>query len=703
MKQTSQRDQDLHDEEKFEKIGQFFNEIVSNSDFQILPELEDFNFEDLCNIKNYLENQYSTTKKELELLNQVQNNSDKFNFLQNQVKKMVITFKTITSYQQVRFLQLQKVFQNLQDGQEDIKQENVALLELLTLEIKKQIKQNLSEIEHSKLTLNNNQNMSCENISQLLNEDQTNELSANIAKILINYQQKYIQKYSQKYDYKCQEKFYCLAAQMLDQFKDQNLNLNEDQIIIQGAQQIADSIEKYKDITEFTLNINDNKSCDKQDKLTSASLEKYQNTAQLTLDLDQIGAKEVTLIANQLEKCKNVTLLNLNLDNVQIGYEESKLIANSFEAWQDIQQLNLKLVKNNPSSEGIKYFENYLNKCLNITHLTLNLTDNQIGLQGAKYIQIYFQKCKSITHLTLNLNDNQLRVSGAKYIANFLKKCQHITHLTLSLANNELGAEGTKSIEISLQQYYKITQLNLNLAKNQIDAQVAQLIVDSLKECQNFSRLILNLDNCALDIERDKQIANSLNQKCDSTVESEQQTSWIEENNQKESEQFQTCIEQDENDYQFSVDTLKTEKLQMLQTILEQIELAHINIEQGLQYQNIGNYCNMSLLEISEKKLKYKESLIYLNNIGFCYFQLKQYKKSLQYYLKSLEFLQKNPIQNNKSFDKQKAQVLSYVFLNYQLQGDSTIADYYKGQVSLLQIQAEDTNSPTLQEKKRQN
>ncbi|KAL4511293.1 hypothetical protein ABPG73_008371 [Tetrahymena malaccensis] len=649
MKQTSQRDQDLHDEEKFEKIGQFFNEIVSNSDFQILPELEDFNFEDLCNIKNYLENQYSTTKKELELLNQVQNNSDKFNFLQNQVKKMVITFKTITSYQQVRFLQLQKVFQNLQDGQEDIKQENVALLELLTLEIKKQIKQNLSEIEHSKLTLNNNQNMSCENISQLLNEDQTNELSANIAKILINYQQKYIQKYSQKYDYKCQEKFYCLAAQMLDQFKDQNLNLNEDQIIIQGAQQIADSIEKYKDITEFTLNINDNKSCDKQDKLTSASLEKYQNTAQLTLDLDQIGAKEVTLIANQLEKCKNVTLLNLNLDNVQIGYEESKLIANSFEAWQDIQQLNLKLVKNNPSSEGIKYFENYLNKCLNITHLTLNLT------------------------------------------------------------NNELGAEGTKSIEISLQQYYKITQLNLNLAKNQIDAQVAQLIVDSLKECQNFSRLILNLDNCALDIERDKQIANSLNQKCDSTVESEQQTSWIEENNQKESEQFQTCIEQDENDYQFSVDTLKTEKLQMLQTILEQIELAHINIEQGLQYQNIGNQqqalenCNMSLLEISEKKLKYKESLIYLNNIGFCYFQLKQYKKSLQYYLKSLEFLQKNPIQNNKSFDKQKAQVLSYVFLNYQLQGDSTIADYYKGQVSLLQIQAEDTNSPTLQEKKRQN
>ncbi|KAL4510264.1 hypothetical protein ABPG72_008154 [Tetrahymena utriculariae] len=98
----------------------------------------------------------------------------------------------------------------------------------------------------------------------------------------------------------------------------------------------------------------------------------------------------------------------------------------------------------------------------------------------------------------------------------------------------------------------------------------------------------------------------------------------------------------------------------------------------------------MSLLEINKKKPKnevYLDSK-YLNNIGFCYLQLNQYQDSLNYYLKSLELLQKQK-EESKDLIFEKNQALLYLYINYQLLDDKQKAEQYMQDDPSFQKQAE--------------
>ncbi|KAL4510261.1 hypothetical protein ABPG72_008151 [Tetrahymena utriculariae] len=112
----------------------------------------------------------------------------------------------------------------------------------------------------------------------------------------------------------------------------------------------------------------------------------------------------------------------------------------------------------------------------------------------------------------------------------------------------------------------------------------------------------------------------------------------------------------------------------------------------------------MRLLEISKKEKKNGDYMTskYLNNIGFCYLQLNQYYNSVNYYLESLELLQKQK-EENQNLTNQKNQALLYLYINYQLLGDKQNAEQYRSEDPLLQKQAESEIFIFNKEKQKQN
>ncbi|KAL4484763.1 hypothetical protein ABPG74_019940 [Tetrahymena malaccensis] len=175
----------IQDAQKIEMIVQFINKIKTELNFQIIPKLDQFKLEDLKKIQKYLENQYSEI---------IDSSLDQVAYFYNEIKKILNIFKTIKSQVQLQVQEQESLFQKMHHIQDD-GQEKATLTEFLIEHIKKLIKQKLSTVEINEQI---NDQTDDGDLSQLLNEEQIDELSRNISIILINHQKYYLDKYANK-------------------------------------------------------------------------------------------------------------------------------------------------------------------------------------------------------------------------------------------------------------------------------------------------------------------------------------------------------------------------------------------------------------------------------------------------------------------------------------------------------------------------
>ncbi|KAL4480546.1 hypothetical protein ABPG72_022301 [Tetrahymena utriculariae] len=207
---------------------------------------------------------------------------------------------------------------------------------------------------------------------------------------------------------------------------------------------------------------------------------------QINLQNYNIFSKEAKTIAQNIEKCSNVSRLTLNLQDNYLFAGGAKKIGSSLEKCDNLAYLCLNLQGNHIQSDGAKNIGSSLEKCLNLCFLNLNLVGNYIGSEGAKFIGSSLEKCQSITHLDLNLQSNYLFVEGAKSIGMSLQRCQNIINLNLNLQLNEICDEGAKGIRKSLQNCQNITSLFLSLQSNQINQDGVKNIRQLSKKCSKL-------------------------------------------------------------------------------------------------------------------------------------------------------------------------------------------------------------------------
>ncbi|CAF1468361.1 unnamed protein product, partial [Adineta steineri] len=208
------------------------------------------------------------------------------------------------------------------------------------------------------------------------------------------------------------------------------LYIDENQIGIEGAQHLANILQKNTTLT--TLSIGENQIGDEgmrhslhvldlssnQLKMSNAQyfasmLEN--NTTLITLDLrdNKLRSKGIEFIADALKKNKTLRILNLRFNHIDddgAEYLADTLITNKTLA-------TLNLWNNDITGIGVRSLANALQKNTALT--TLDLGRNRIGSDGTKYLGNMLRINSVLT--TLNLWDNQIKGKGAKYLANALE------------------------------------------------------------------------------------------------------------------------------------------------------------------------------------------------------------------------------------------------------------------------------------------
>ncbi|KAL4510263.1 hypothetical protein ABPG72_008153 [Tetrahymena utriculariae] len=382
----------ISDAPKIEMILQFIDKIKFELGFQMLPKLDDFKLEDLKTILNYLEIQYSTTAEE--------SNFDQVTHFQNEIKKIITIFKTIRSQQQLQAFELKNIFQKIPSSLGEEK-DQAALMECLTQRTQNIIKTMLSKDQANG---QNNKEQTEDNIAFVLNDEQINQLSINISRILINYQNNYLDKYAKQY----QERTNSFESQLWSHFKKFDVLFFENQ--------------NYMD--------------------------KIDNIAKIKLDLSEtnIDTEEIKMLTTQFEKCQNIIELDAQFECNTIGDEGVKFLAQSLEKCQKIQVFKLDLGDNKISDSGAQYSSEFLQKNKNLFFLNLNLSFNQIGKNGAKSIGSGIGQCHRLTQLTLNLGYNQIGAEGAIQIAKSLEKLERLSQLSLNFRQNVMAFDDSQNI-----------------------------------------------------------------------------------------------------------------------------------------------------------------------------------------------------------------------------------------------------------------
>ncbi|EAS05584.2 kinase domain protein (macronuclear) [Tetrahymena thermophila SB210] len=200
---------------------------------------------------------------------------------------------------------------------------------------------------------------------------------------------------------------------------------------------------------------------------------------ELELNLHSFKTEQATSIAQNLEKCQNVTTFDINLGWIYITIEGATDILKILQKCQKIISLGLNLRGNRLGAEGVKIIGEGLQMCQNLSSLNISLNSNNLDAEGAKQLGVSLEKCLNITYLNIDLSNNKLGVEGAQYIGFSLKKCQNIKYLNLNLKWNFIEVEGAQSIEMSLQNCQNITFLYLTFG---LDKQRSNVLEQSLRK-----------------------------------------------------------------------------------------------------------------------------------------------------------------------------------------------------------------------------
>ncbi|KAL4484696.1 hypothetical protein ABPG74_019873 [Tetrahymena malaccensis] len=176
-------------------------------------------------------------------------------------------------------------------------------------------------------------------------------------------------------------------------------------------------------------------------------------------DIQVEGAKQIALA---LQKLENTTSLILRL---QYLFYHSIF---QFQSIQNQEIFYIYIKENNIQTEGAKEIALSLQKLQKITNLNLNLCKNNIKVEGAKQIALALKKCKNIKVLKLYLGESNIQDEGARQIASTLESLPDMTNLILGLNSNNIGTQGSNQIVAALQKCVKISNLALDLRQNNL-------------------------------------------------------------------------------------------------------------------------------------------------------------------------------------------------------------------------------------------
>ncbi|XP_065218573.1 ran GTPase-activating protein 1 [Planococcus citri] len=253
--------------------------------------------------------------------------------------------------------------------------------------------------------------------------------------------------------------------------------------------------------------------------------------------------KDAEIVAKEIEKCTNLTVLNL--DGNTVGVDAAKRIAESLSSHGEFKRAIWKNMFTGRTKEEIPDALRFLGDGV-ITakaHLVeLDLSDNAFGPIGVDGLKKLFKSSSCFTLEILRLNNNGLGITGGKYLSESLNECYEASGKKFALrtfqaGRNRLENPGAKAlakvfkkigtlVEVSMPQngiYHKGVKAlseafknnphlkTINLNDNTVRAKGAAALAEALPILQNLETL--NLGDCLLKTDGALLIAKALTNK----------------------------------------------------------------------------------------------------------------------------------------------------------------------------------------------
>ncbi|KAL4508737.1 hypothetical protein ABPG73_006123, partial [Tetrahymena malaccensis] len=243
------------------------------------------------------------------------------------------------------------------------------------------------------------------------------------------------------------------------------LNLEKNQISNDVVSQISSALQSLKDIKCLTLILKATNTNDQQLKEICKSHQNHQNFEKLELDLsyNSIKTDGAITISNLISRVGNISNLSINLKKNYIDTEGVKKIVKAIKNQNGIKNLILNFNENNICNQGASSISSALEQFQNISELKIALKNNRINFEGAEQIVNGIKNRSNITRLSLNFNQNQISNQGALAISNLIQQCSSMIELKIMIESNLINAEGAKSLGLSLDSCQNITNLKINL------------------------------------------------------------------------------------------------------------------------------------------------------------------------------------------------------------------------------------------------
>ncbi|MDA9573948.1 hypothetical protein N9R48_03395, partial [Rickettsiales bacterium] len=243
-----------------------------------------------------------------------------------------------------------------------------------------------------------------------------------------------------------------------------SINLMDNNIGDQGAEALAQVLEKNSTVT--SINLSGNNIGDEGTEALALALKEKSTVTSINLSGNNIGAEGAKALAQVLEKNSTVTSINLSGNN--IGAEGAKALAQVLEENSTVTSIDLSF--NNIGPEGAKALADALQ--VNKTLIELNLQRNQIGAKGAVALAQALKENSTVT--SIDLSYNNIGPEGAKALAQVLEKNSTVT--SIYLVGNNIGVEGAEALALALEKNTTVTHLTLNLNGNGIGKEISDKI-----------------------------------------------------------------------------------------------------------------------------------------------------------------------------------------------------------------------------------
>ncbi|KAL4478566.1 hypothetical protein ABPG74_006801 [Tetrahymena malaccensis] len=245
------------------------------------------------------------------------------------------------------------------------------------------------------------------------------------------------------------------------------IDLNNSNIGVQGASDLASCLSKYKNLQTLFLN----------------------------LSLNNLGTEGALVLGEQLQKDKDfihIESLVIKLCSNNIQDEGVKGLSSFLNKFPHVQDLEIDLVYNEIGDDGVQYLSSSLRNKQNISTLKLDLAFNKIQESGAENLSSAFANLTKLQNLKINLLKNKIRHNGASILGIALQKCNLLTTLELQLYENKIGSEGLKALSQGLTNCKLLIKLDLLLRANEIDETCMKNFGQSLNQCITLQNLTIN-------------------------------------------------------------------------------------------------------------------------------------------------------------------------------------------------------------------